>query len=208
MIKCMYESKKGDSMNNEEKIKEFLKKNYGYITTADFLELKINKPTIQKYINSGLIEKVEHGLYMNAKLFRDEYYILQKKYPSAIFSYNTALHILNLTNRAPIEIDITVPRTKKIIGNYNIHWVSKNYYDIGIVEVIDPYGNPVKVYNAERCICDMLRTEGEFDLELQNRVLNYYFNSKDKDIDKLLEYAKIFNIYDKVNTIVEVMMKW
>ena len=29
--------------------------------------------------------------------------------------------------------------------------------------------NLVKVYNAERCICDMLRSEGEFDLELHNR---------------------------------------
>lgn len=33
-------------------------------------------------------------------------------------------------------------------------------------------------------------------------------HSKDKDVDKLLEYSKIFNIYEKVNTIVEVMMKW
>lgn len=199
---------KGDNMNNEEKLKKFLNNSYGYISTTDFLKLGINKPTIQKYINKGIIEKVEHGLYMDAKLIKDEYYILQKKYPSAILSYNTALHILNLTNRVPMKIEITVPRSKKVIGNYTVHWVAENYYDIGIIEVIDPYGNPVKVYNAERCICDMLRNEGTFDIELQNRVLNYYFNSKDKDIDKLLEYSRIFNIYDKVNTIVEVMMKW
>ena len=101
-----------------------------------------------------------------------------------------------------------MPRNKRVRGNYNIHYVSDKYYDIGIIETISPNGNPVKIYNAERCICDMLRTEGEFDLELQNRVLDYYFHSKDKDLDKLLEYAKIFNIYEKVNTIVEVMMKW
>lgn len=71
-----------------------------------------------------------------------------------------------------------------------------------------PLGNPVKVYNAERCICDMLKSEKDFDLELQNRVLDYYFSSKDKNIELLLEYSKIFNIYEKVNTIVEVMMKW
>lgn len=145
---------------------------------------------------------------MNTKLFKDEYYILQKKYPSAIFSYNTALHILNLTNKTPLEIDITVPRNKRVRGNYNVHRVSDNYYEIGIIEVMSPLGNKVKVYNAERCICDMLRNEKEFDLELQNRVLDYYFNSKDKSIELLLEYSKKFNIYEKVNTIVEVMMKW
>ena len=107
-----------------------------------------------------------------------------------------------------MQIDITVPKNKKVRGNYNIHRVSENYYNIGIIEVTSPNGNPIKVYNEERCICDILRTEGEIDLELQNRILDYYFHSKDKDIDKLLEYAKIFNIYEKVNTIVEVLMRW
>ena len=54
----------------------------------------------------------------------------------------------------------------------------------------------------------MIRDEKEFDLELQNRVLDYYFRSNVKDIDRLLEYAKNFNIYEKINTIVEVMLKW
>ena len=131
-----------------------------------------------------------------------------KQPPVSSLSYNTALHILNLTNRAPFKIDVTVPRDKKVRGKYNVHRVSKKYYSIGIIESLSPYGNPIKIYNAERCICDMLRTEGEFDLGLQNIVLDYYFSSKNKNIDKLLEYAKVFNIYDKVNTIAEVMMRW
>lgn len=195
-------------MNNEEKLIEFLKNNHGYISTSELLELKIYKPQIRFYINKGIIERVCHGLYMDTGLLKDEYYILQKNYPSAIFSYNTALHILNLTNKTPSEIDITVPRDKRVRGNYNVHRVSDNYYEIGIIKSTSPFGNPVKVYNAERCICDMLKSEKEFDLELQNRVLDYYFSSKDKNIELLLEYSKIFNIYEKVNTIIEVMMKW
>lgn len=195
-------------MSNKEKVIDFLNNNHGYITTSEFIDLGISKPIIQKFLNEGLIERVSYGLYMDSKMFKDEYYILQKNYPLAIFSYNTALHILNLTNRTPMQIDITVPRDKKVRGNYNIHRVSENYYNIGIIETLSPNGNPVKVYNVERCICDMLRTEGEFDLELQNKVLDYYFHSQEKDLDKLLEYAKIFNIYEKINIIVEVMMKW
>ena len=65
------------------------------------------------------------------------------------------------------------------------------------------YGNMVKIYNVERCICDILRKESENNIELQNRVLDNYFASKDKDIKRLLEYSKIFNIYEKVNTLVE-----
>lgn len=194
-------------MENEIKIMNFLRKNNGYITTAELLNMKINKPNIKNFLKKGIIEKVSHGLYMDSNIFKDEYYILQKKYPSAIFSYNTAFHILNLTNRTPYEIDITVPRDKRVRGNYNVHHVSEKYYKIGIIEVESPCGNPIRVYNAERCICDMMKNNN-FDLELQNRILNYYFQSKNKDIEKLLEYSKIFNIYEKINTIVEVMMKW
>lgn len=195
-------------MNKSEIVKEFLNNNNGYISTADFVKIGIRKSQIPKYVQSGLVRKVYYGLYIDNNLFEDEYFIIQKKYPSAIFSYNTAFHILNLTNRTPYKVDITLKRKQRIRGNYSVHYVSEKYYDIGIIETMSPCGNPVKVYNAERSICDMLRTEGEFDLELQNRILDYYFNSKNKDIDRLLEYAKIFNIYDKVNTIVEVMMKW
>lgn len=193
-------------MTNEEKIIKLLNEKNGYITTEDIIKLNISKPSINIYVKKGIIEKVSRGLYIDSNIIKDEYYILQRKYSSAIFSYNTALHILNLTNRAPMKLDITVPRNKKVRGNYNIHRVSKKYYSIGITEVISPYGNVIKVYNAERCICDMLRNEDEFDIELKNRILNYYFNSKDKDIDKLLEYAKVFKVYDKVITLVEYIL--
>ena len=193
-------------MTNEEKIIKLLNEKNGYITTEDIIKLNISKPSINVYAKKGIIEKVSRGLYIDSNIIKDEYYILQRKYSSAIFSYNIALHILNLTNRAPMKLDITVPRNKKVRGNYNIHRVSKKYYSIGITEVISPYGNVIKVYNAERCICDMLRNEDEFDIELKNRILNYYFNSKDKDIDKLLEYAKVFKVYDKVITLVEYIL--
>ena len=115
---------------------------------------------------------------------------------------------MNLTNKIPHEIDISVIRGSRVRGNYNIHYVSPNFYKIGITEVKSLAGNIVKVYNGERCICDMYRIKGQFELEQKNRILDYYFHSKEKNIDKLLEYAKIFGIYEKINTIVELKKKY
>lgn len=44
------------NMSNKEKAKEFLKNNYGYITTSDFFDIGISKPLIQKFINEGIIK--------------------------------------------------------------------------------------------------------------------------------------------------------
>ena len=60
----------------------------------------------------------------------DEYYIIQLRYPDAIFSYNTAFHIMNMTNLTPSTIDVTTLRKNQIIGNYNIHYVSKEKYNM------------------------------------------------------------------------------
>ena len=91
---------------------------------------------------------------------------------------------------------------KRVLCNYKVHYVANKYYDIGIIEFNNMFNNPIKIYNAERCICDMLKSY-DFDLELQNNILHGYFNGSDKDIDKLLEYSKVFNIYEKVRTLVD-----
>ena len=191
-----------DAMDNEIKIKNFLNSNHGYILTSDFLDLNISKPLIKKYVDSGLIKKVSHGIYMDSKLLKDDEYIFQLRYPRAIFSYKTALNILGHIYKEPQMKEITINSKKRVLGNYKVHYVSDKYYDIGIIEVEDMLHNPIKVYNIERCICDILRSN-DFDLELQNNILHEYFKSKEKDIDKLLEYSKIFNIYDKVSTLVD-----
>lgn len=192
----------GDYMDNETKIQNYLDNNHGYMTTSDFLNLNISKPLIKKYVNSGLIRKVCHGLYMDSTLIPDDEYILQRRYPNVVFSYTTALYMLNLINVIPQKIEITINNKKRVLGDYNIHYVSDKYYDIGIIEIKNMLNNPIKIYSAERCICDILKSN-DVDVDLQNEVLRKYFNSEEKDIDKLLEYSKIFNIYEKVNTLVE-----
>lgn len=192
----------GNSMNNETKIQQFLDNNHGYISTSEFLNLNISKPMIKRYIDKGLIRKVSHGLYIDSKLLVDEEYVLQRRYPKVIFSYKTSLSLLGFINELPKQLEITINSRKRVLGNYKVHYVSDKYYDIGIIEIKNMFGNPIKVYNTERCICDILKSN-DFDLELQNSILRDYFKSKDKDIDKLLEYSKIFNIYEKVNTLVE-----
>ncbi len=191
-----------DSMTNEDKIKQFLDANHGYIFTSDFLKLNISKPLIKKYVDKGLINKVSHGLYIDSNTLVDDEYVFQKRYPNAIYSYKTALSMLGLIKELPEEIEITVNSKKRVLSNYKVHYVSDKYYDIGIIEINNMFNNPIKIYNAERCICDMLKSD-DFDLELQNNILHDYFNSSDKNIDKLLEYSKAFNIYEKVRTLVD-----
>ncbi len=191
----------------QEKVKRILNDNNGYITTKILEENGIKKQYIPNLVKNDLLKKIAHGIYINPEIIEDEYYILQLRYKDIVFSYNTAFHLLGLSERAPYSLDITTIHGKKISSDAKIHYVVRNKFSMGIIEKISPYGNPIKIYNAERCICDMLKNSDQYDIELYNKIINNYFESKEKDLILLDEYAKYFNVYEKLSNIMEVLMK-
>ena len=189
-----------------EKLKNFFKKNHGYITTKEIENIGISKTLIPKLIKQKVLRKVAYGIYIDNNLIEDEFYILQQKFSNIIFSYNTACYLLNLSDRAPYKIDVTTLNHNNIGEDLEIHYVSKDKFNIGITEIKSPYGNPIKVYNAERCICDLLKNKNEVDIELYNKIIKNYFKQSKKDLETLEEYAKIFNIQEKFENIMEVLI--
>lgn len=190
----------------EEKVKKFLKEHNGYITTKEFEELGISRGLIPIFIKNELIRKVSYGLYIDDNLIEDEYYILQKRISNIVFSYNTACYLLELSDRSPYKLDITTINNKHINDDLNIHYVAKDKFDMGIIEIQSPYGNPIKIYNAERCICDILKNPDSVDLEVYNKIINNYFKQRHKNLITLEKYAKELNIFEKLQNIMEVLI--
>lgn len=190
----------------EEKLKKFLKEHNGYISSKEFEQIGISRVLIPNFVEKEIIRKVSYGLYIDNNLIEDEYYILQKRISNIVFSYNTACYLLEFSDRSPYKLDVTTITGKHINDDLNIHYVAKDKYNIGITEIQSPYGNPIKVYNAERCICDLLKNPNSVDIELYNKIINNYFKEKNKDLSLLEEYAKIFNIHKKFNHIMEVLI--
>ena len=66
-------------------------------------------------------------------------------------------------------------------------------------------GNKVKVYDVERCICDIIRSKSRMDLELIKHSVKEYIKRKDKDLVKLSLYAEKLCIKDFVMDYVGMM---
>ena len=189
-----------------KELKEFLKKNHGYITSKEFELIGISKASIPELINKKIIRKVAYGIYIDNNLIEDEFYILQKRFSNIVFSYNTACYLLGLSDRAPYKIEITTINHNNINEDLDIHYVSNDKFDIGLIEIESPYSNPIKIYNAERCICDILKNPESVDLEVYNKIINNYFKSRNKNLSLLEEYSKIFNVHERFEHIMEVLI--
>ena len=189
-----------------KELEEFLKKNHGYITTKEFENVGISKTLIPELIKKEIIRKVAYGIYIDNNLIEDEFYILQKRFSNIVFSYNTACYLLKLSDRAPYKIEVTTINHNNINEDLDIHYVSNDKFEVGVIEIESPYSNPIKIYNAERCICDILKNPESVDLEVYNKIINNYFKSRNKNLSLLEEYSKIFNVHEKFEHIMEVLI--
>ena len=196
-------------MTNEDKILELAKNNNGYVTTEMVEEQKIKRQFLSYLVKKEKLEKIGRGFYVLPDELVDSYYILQNKSKNLVFSHTTALFFHNLSDRMPHIFDITVTDTYRgSLQKYegiNLFRVKKEYIDLGLISINSPFGNQIKIYDTERCICDIIRNKKNIELELFNKAIRGYHSSKNKNHVKLIEYARKFGIEKEVLSTFEVL---
>ena len=69
-------------------------------------------------------------------------------------------------------IDITVPHgtnttlVRRNNPNLRCHYVKQDYHKLGITETQTPQGGMVRLYDRERCICDLVRDKDQMEMQL------------------------------------------
>ncbi len=191
-------------------IKSIAEDSNGFLKTGQIEKMGISRPMLRKYVDEGRLEQVRKGLYVLAEGFADEYALLQAQSAKAVFSYGTALFLWGLSERTPHFWDITLPhgtnisRLKRDNPNLRCHYVQPHVYEMGITEIKSPQGGIVKLYDRERCICDLIRDREQIELQLYTQAIKDYFKSGGNG-RRLLKYSKVFGIEDKVRTYIEVL---
>lgn len=194
--------------SNIEIIEELMKKNNGYITSKELDMFDIHRMYLSIMQEKELIKKVATGIYIDTNKIEDNYYVFGLSMPNIIYSHMTALYFHGLSIKAPTDVyDITVKRSYNSIHlrNHNVFYVGNDVYGLGMTEIETPMGNKVKVYDVERCICDIIRSKSRMDLELIKHSVKEYIKRKDKNLVKLSLYAEKLGIKDVVMDYVGMM---
>ena len=187
---------------------EALKEKNGIITSSYCRSNNIPNIYLKQLVEDGTLVKEGRGIYASPETFLDDYYIFQLKYKRCIYSFLSALYLHGMTDRNPVKKEVTVYKGYNVSGiedNCIFHYVTKRFYDIGITKVKTMFSNPVRTYDKERTICDFIRNRKDIDPEIFVKALNNYMKSRDKRLDRLFEYAKIFRIEQKTYELLEVL---
>ena len=192
------------------KIKEVGERNAGVVTTKEIEEAGIRRGLIKKFVEDGKLVKETKGLYSLAEEFPDEYALLQKRSEKMVFSYGTALYLWGMSDRIPHNISVTVPqgfnstRITKNNTKIKFHYVQKTVWNLGITYTDTSLGNKVMLYDKERCVCDLVMEKNEIDKQLYVQAIKEYFK-ENYDVRKLMKYAKVFGIEEKIRDYMEVL---
>ena len=197
-------------MNYLKKLEELIEQRHGTILSSDLDKYEIPRIYLSMLVAEGKLERVDRGIYVSTDAVHDEMYAMQNKYPKLIFSHETALFLHGLSDRTPFEYSTTVPSGYKVVKNVSkrvkVYYIKKVLHDLGTINLNTPFGNPIKVYNVERTICDIVRSRSRVDIQILNEALKRFVKLKRADYSLLMDYAKEFKIEAILKNYLEVLL--
>ena len=182
----------------------------GILLTKDAIEAGISKYTLYSFINDNGFEQVAHGVYASPEAWEDESYILSLRCPQGVLSHDEALYFHGLIDREPMQQTITIytgyGTSRMVADGIKVFTVKKELLDVGKEIAKTSYGHKIPIYNRERTICDLLRSRKNFEIQDYQTALKTYVACNDKNLNRLMEYAKLFHVDKKIREYMEVML--
>lgn len=185
-------------------------KNNGYISAADVTAAGLQRRELTHAAATGELEKMGRGLYCLPGTWKDECVIAQHRFARGVFSHETALYLLELSDQAPETLTMTFPRGYNTTPARKSGLITRSApdgeFDLGLTAVNTLYGNEVIAYDAERTLCDMLRGTADPDTQLFLPAIKIYLSSASRSIPKLQSYSDRLGVSSKMRGYLEVLL--
>lgn len=197
-------------MEINKKILEELNNNNNLVTSKKVQELGFSRALLTEYVKAGLLDRVRQGVYILSGSVHDDMFTLSLSSKKIVFSHESALFLNGLSERTPFIHSVTIPTgsflPKSIKDETVCFYIKPELYEVGLSERKTTFGNSVRCYNAERTICDILRSKSRIDEETFTSAIKNYAVSSEKDLNLLASYAQKFKVFDEAKKYLEVLL--
>ncbi len=193
-----------------DKLEEYIKEKY-VITNKEIEKLGYGRQSLAELTKKNKIERLRPGVYQVKGEVVDDFAYISSNSNRIVFSYNTALYLYNLSDRTPNTFHISVPQgynashIKRRNKNIVVHYIKKEWHEIGKTEIKSPQGNTIPVYDLERTICDIIIDREKIDKQIFSDAITRYFKLKNNNLRRLIQYSRIFKIEEEIRKYMEVL---
>ncbi|MCD2432470.1 type IV toxin-antitoxin system AbiEi family antitoxin domain-containing protein [Paraeggerthella hominis] len=189
---------------------EIAKGQNGYVSASQATAAGIPRRKLAEAVGKGELVQIERGLYALPETWEDPYLVAQYRFARGVFSDDAALFLHGMTDRAPFFLTMTFPRGYNATPAREAGIVCRTCADevleLGLTELTTQHGNVVRAYDLERTLCDLVRGQGTVDSQVVTPAMQAYARSPERDVAKLVEYARRLGVERKIRTYLEVLL--
>jgi predicted transcriptional regulator of viral defense system len=174
----------------------YLRKNKGYARMKEMKESGFQTREIHTLVKAGSIVKVRPGMYRLANIQLGESHGIVEvclAMQKAVICLSSALAYHGLTTFMPTSISYAIPRSDKPINLAHppteVYYFSQSQYVIGI-EVHETKAGRIRIYGAEKTICDCFRFRHTLGEDIALEGLKTYLRRRNRNLDTLMKLAR------------------
>lgn len=158
---------------------------------------------------SGLVNRIGRGLYATDDALANTMYDVRKLIPGGIVCSYSAWAYYGLTTQIPLTFCIAIARGRKVtLPSYppiTLYHQSERQLQIGkTTAVID--GIEIDIFDIERSVCDALKYRNKIGKDLCSEILQTYLKKKDRNLNKLSQYARQLRVGTVLHTYLEALL--
>lgn len=186
-----------------EKIQAEMEQNGGLLRTSQLYELHLDYRKIQELVEEGVLERVKNGCYGMGFSELSEEEMVAGLFPDGVLCMESALFYQGYIAVRPACWHIAVDKnTSKSRFKMDYPLIQPYYAEPEVlklgVEKIAVGTKEMWVYNKERMICDCLKFEEKLERNVMQQAVLMYLREPEKDIQRLMEYARERKVTQKV----------
>ena len=194
-----------------DKVKDFIVENGGIVKKSQLNELGIDYRRILDFVEKGDLLRLKNGYYTIRISDFEEEELIAKLFPDCVLNLESGLYAYGYIQKKPygwrLAVDKNTSKSRfkmdypKVIPMYAEPEILK----LGVTEIAFG-GQKMLIFEKERLICDCLKYEDKMDHDIFKEGLMSYINDPQKDIAKLMTYARERKVVKKVQSMIGVWL--
>jgi len=163
-------------------------------------------------VDEGLISKVKTGLYKLSDVpavSHQSFVDIAQAVPEGVICLLSALSYHQLTTFNPSVVSVAIHRKawrpKVVYPPVEFYYFSEKQFHAG-VETITVKGQKIRIYSPEKTICDCFRYRNKLGIDTAKEALTEYLKRKNRNIEKLLEFAVVCRVKPVLQTWLNAMI--
>lgn len=181
----------------------------GLLTMSEALAIGIHRRELYALRDKGDLEVVARGLYRLAttpELSLPDFIPIAKKAPQSVICLISALAYHEISTQIPHFVYVALPskahKPKISHPPMRYFWYTETLLTTG-VETHTVDSCTFKIFNIEKTLVDCIKFRSKIGMDVVLEAFKMYWKKGKTNLDKLLEYAKVFRVEKILKPILE-----